>query len=189
MTGRKHLLQEDVTFLVDTREQTPFDFSKISIDGNKINIRRATLTTGDYSILGLERDEICIERKSIDDLCGVTGSSRQRFEKEIDRMLAFKIRYIVVEATWNQIMLGQWRSQVTPAQVSGSLIGWAARGVPFFAANREDCARFTARILWTHARHCYDRLRAFHQSLRIYPHGDVRSSQEEERARDGAQAS
>ena len=47
--------------LIDTREQRPYKFDIDTVTG--------TLTTGDYSICGLE-NYISIERKTIDDLIG-----------------------------------------------------------------------------------------------------------------------
>ncbi len=110
-----------VTAIVDSREQLPLDLAPLWTES-------ATLTTGDYSLKGLEH-HVCIERKSLDDLLGCVGRDRERFERELQRMLAYPVRVLLVESTWADIELGQWRSMLTSSQVMGSLIGWAAMGI------------------------------------------------------------
>ena len=54
------LKAEDVTAICDSREQLPLDLAPLKTV-------RGTLTTGDYSILGME-NIVSLERKSLDDL-------------------------------------------------------------------------------------------------------------------------
>lgn len=165
--GRMHIKPEDVVFLVDTREQTPLDFSKL--DGKKLfRVERATLVTGDYSVRGLEDSEICVERKSLPDILACVGRERERFEKELFRMRAFQCRLVIVEATWEEMSKGEWRSQITPAQLQGSVMRYMTWGIPFhFAKNPHEAARFVANYMWLHTQTCYNRLRSFHDSLAI----------------------
>lgn len=87
------------TIIFDTREQKPLDFSNLPIRGVKqLEVERATLKTGDYTIKGFE-DSVCIERKSVGDLYGTLFQGRDRFEKEMERMLSFKHKYLVIEST------------------------------------------------------------------------------------------
>lgn len=165
--GRKLLKPEDIVFLVDTREQNPLDFSKVNNQG-LFRVQKATLTTGDYSVLGLEDHELCVERKSLEDLLGCVGRDRERFEKELLRMKAFPGRCCVVEATWEVMSSGQWRSKITPSQLQGSVMRYMTWGIPFFfARNRDEAARFVANFMWLHARACYARLQCFHGALRL----------------------
>lgn len=128
-----------VVAIVDTREQLPLDLSPLStISG--------TLTTGDYSIRGLEQ-HVAIERKSLPDLIGCVGQERERFDREIVRLLAYPVRGVVVEAPWSALEAGDWRSKVTPAAATGSVLGWIAQGVPFiFAGTRDAAARAVSRM-------------------------------------------
>lgn len=145
-----------VVSIVDSREQTPLDLSPLQTI-------TATLATGDYTIRGLEH-HVCIERKSLDDLLGCVGRDRERFDREIQRMLAYPVRVLLVEATWPQIELGQWRSKVTSSQAIGSLIGWAARGLQVeLVGDHERAGRFASRLLFTVARRRYAELRALTQ--------------------------
>ena len=140
------LKPEHVTVIIDTREQRPLDLSPLRTE-------RATLTTGDYSIWGLEHI-VSIERKSLPDLVACVGSERKRFERVIQRLLAYPVRAIVVEADWGDLEAGDWRGRVTPESVLGSVLGWIARGIPVIAARDRECAgRYVSRLLLITARH------------------------------------
>jgi len=112
------LKPEQLTAVIDQREQLPLDLSPL-------NAVSSTLTTGDYSVVGLE-SIIAVERKSLGDMLSCIGTSRERFDREVQRMLAFPVRCLVVESTWATIEAGGWRSQVTPQAAIGSLLGWIA---------------------------------------------------------------
>jgi DNA excision repair protein ERCC-4 len=146
----------NVVAVVDTREQRP-----LSLDPLRTEL--GTLSTGDYSLKGLE-SHVCIERKSLDDLLGCVGRDRERFERELQRMLAYPVRCLLVEATWAEIELGQWRSKVTSSQAMGSLIGWAAMGIQIaMLGDHERAGQFASRLLFTVARRRYAELRQFSQ--------------------------
>jgi ERCC4-type nuclease len=69
-----------LTAIQDSREQCPLDLSPMKTEVG-------TLTTGDYSIRGLEH-VVSVERKTLPDLVACVGSSRERFDKEVKRLLA-----------------------------------------------------------------------------------------------------
>ena len=134
------LKPESVVAIVDTREQIPLDLSPLQIayDG---------LATGDYSLAGYE-DEVAIQRKSLSDLLGCVG-----IDREILRMRGYSTRALIVEATWDDIRAGGWRSKVTPTAVEGSLRGWEARGIPVvLTGTHEEAGRHVARMLFLTAR-------------------------------------
>lgn len=78
--------------IIDTREKTPWDFTSSKyVKGTSVQ----TLHTGDYTISGFE-SIFCIERKSsVSEFAGCV--SQPRFKNELDRMLDFKYRYLVLE--------------------------------------------------------------------------------------------
>ena len=86
------LQPEQVTAVVFSREQLPLDLPPL----NTVN---GTLTTGDYSVSGLE-DVIAVERKSLPDLVACVGRERERFDREVQRLQAYPVRAIVIESTW-----------------------------------------------------------------------------------------
>ncbi len=151
-----------VVCLIDTREQLPLDLAPL-------RTMPATLATGDYSLLGLEH-HVCIERKSLDDLLGCVGRDRDRFERELHRMLAYPVRVLLVESTWGEVELGQWRSKVTSSQAMGSLIGWAAMGIQLvLVGTHERAGQFASRLLYTIARRRYAELSSFWQAIDDFP--------------------
>ena len=165
--GRKHLVPKDIVFLIDTREQRPLNFSAVP-NRSLFRVEPATLTTGDYTIRGLQ-SEIAVERKSLADLvqCCI-GTNRERFEKEIQRMKAFPCRLVVVEASWAEVCQGQWLSKIAPEAVKGSVMRWMGVGIPFhFATSETDAASFVANYMWLHAKSCWERLQAFNNALRV----------------------
>ena len=146
------LAPESVIALIDSREQTPLSLSPLRTEA-------ATLSTGDYSVKGLEH-VVVIERKSLSDLIGCVGRDRPRFDREIQRMLAYPVRVLLVEATWQEIEAGGWRGNVKHGAVIGSLLGWIASGVQVELVGDHDRAgRFAARILYTVARRRWRELR------------------------------
>ena len=81
-----------LTLILDTREQDGLDFSKF----RNVDTVRQGLKTGDYSIQGYE-NQICWERKSVQDLVGTLIGGHERFLREMERMKEFQVRYILVE--------------------------------------------------------------------------------------------
>ena len=139
--------------IVDTREQSPVDLSPLPFV-------RGTLTTGDYSVVGLEH-AIAIERKSLPDLLACVGQERERFDREIQRLLAYPVRALVIEATWHDLERGEWRNKVTPAAALGSALGWIVAGVPvLMAGDHERAGKHIARLLFIAARRRWRELRA-----------------------------
>ena len=155
---RAELKPEQVTAIIDTREQVPLDLAPLAVEGG-------TLPTGDYSVKGLE-SIIAIERKSLSDLLGCIGQDRERFDREVMRLLAYPVRAIVIEATWPEVEAGQWRSRVTPAAAVGSLLGWIAAGVPvIMAGDHGRAGRYVSRLLFTAARRRWREARALARSV------------------------
>jgi DNA excision repair protein ERCC-4 len=111
-----------------------------------------TLPTFDFAIKGAEH---CggIERKELGDLLSCMAGERERFERELTRMLAYPFRAVIVEATWQQLEHGGWRSKVSPESAIGSVLGWQAAGIPFlFPGNHEAAQKCAARMLFIVAR-------------------------------------
>jgi ERCC4-type nuclease len=147
------LKPEQVTVIVDTREQIPLDLAPLAMV-------TGTLTSGDYSVVGLE-GIVAVERKSLSDLLGCIGTERERFDREVQRLLAYPVRALVVESTWAAIEAGEWRSKITPPAAVGSLMGWIAMGLPVvMAGDHQRAGRFVAKILYTAARRRWREARA-----------------------------
>lgn len=158
---------EDITAVIDTREQTPW-----SLD--PLKTQRGTLTTGDYSIVGLER-EIAIERKSLSDLLGCIGGSRKRFEEELERLQSYMTRCVIVECSYQDFEQGIWLfgakgiiSKIHPSAAMGSVLGWMSKGIPFlFCPTPEMASTAAARLLFVAAKRRYRELTGFYNGLKL----------------------
>jgi len=132
--------------LIDTREQLPLDLPSLAPPVI------TTLATGDYSVSGLEH-VVAIERKSLEDLLGCIGQERERFDREVQRLLAYPVRALVIESGWQALERGEWRSKVTPQAAVGSVLGWIASGLPVVMCyTHERAGKYVARLLYTAAR-------------------------------------
>lgn len=133
--------------VIDTREQEPLHFARLeSVTG--------TLTSGDYSVRGLQH-LFAVERKSLADLVSCCmGENRKRFERELHRLRGFRFARLLVVGTRAQIERGEYRSGITPRAVLSSLAAWEARYNigEFFAATPADAARQVERWAWWFAR-------------------------------------
>ena len=146
----KQIRPDQVTAIVETREQDPLNLAPLKTV-------LGTLDTGDYSIQGLEH-VVRIERKSLQDLIANIGRERARFDRAVQRLLAYPVRVLVVESTWQQIeahepAIPQWRGQITKEHVIGSLLGWQASGLSIhMVGDHKRAGQHVARLLFTVAR-------------------------------------
>ena len=145
--------------IIDTREQTP-------LAPTRLPYVRAGLTTGDYSVQGLQH-QFAVERKSIADLvaCCKSGTKaaegeRERFERELARLSAYcvpgRFGALLIIGTIGDIEAGAYRSEIAPKAVIASLWSWRMRygvqtvfrGSPAAGALwLEDCAWWYARAV------------------------------------------
>lgn len=118
--------------LVDTREQNPYRYP-----GDRV----VTLDCADYS--GSEvQDVLRIERKSLPDFLGCVGKGRERFERSLERMTAFPLRYLVLEFTLSDLVNHVWKTwhlgpagtrrttrqiKVHPNSAVGSVFRWSQK--------------------------------------------------------------
>jgi len=143
--------------LVDTREQRPYDFLSQAGD---IETAKATLPLGDYSLEGFTH-KVALERKSLPDLVMCLGVERERFAREMLKASALESFAVVIEATWQQLLDGKYRSNLNPASAVASIQAFMSRyRVPFFfTGTRENGEAFVAGYLRQYIRgkrHEYD---------------------------------
>lgn len=142
---------DDLTILVDSREQRPLRFRNVKSE-------RATLITGDYSVRCGDsdlRDTVAIERKSIPDLVSSLSTGRERFEREMSRLARIRWRFLVIEGELREIAAGTRFSNLTPAQIISPLLSWQMKYdlhvIP--AISRAWAARIVELLLAHCARH------------------------------------
>lgn len=141
----------------DTREQAPFTFA-----GYDCEVQAGAIPTGDYSLAGLV-DRCAVERKSLDDLLGcLTGEGRERFERELARAAGLECFAVVVEASFQDMAEGRYRSKMKPHAALQSVLAFQVRyGCPFiWAGTRAGAEYATFHFLRHYLREAQERLRA-----------------------------
>jgi DNA excision repair protein ERCC-4 len=125
--------------VIDAREQLPYEF-----DGAITK----TLDTADYSVEGLEHC-VAFERKSLNDLLGCIGGSRDRFERELERLSQIRYRGLIVEATLLEVLRPPPFSRLHPNSILGTLASWSLRfQLPiWFGGTRSTAQSLTERLL------------------------------------------
>lgn len=93
--------------IVDTREQTPWQFVKHSVANQKLD-------TGDYSLVGLE-DKFCIERKkSVSEIA--TNITEKRFQDVLQRMSLYKYSFMLFEFSVSDVLIYPRGSEIPPSK-------------------------------------------------------------------------
>lgn len=134
--GRKREPLDDLviapfTIIVDTREQRPWSFQGFKTSNDRellVMCERDTLSTGDYTIKFF-KDDITIERKSLDDAYNTFGANRDRWERELQRLARFRCALVIVEASWDSIMAVEREPSAkghsfSPNAFRGSITAW-----------------------------------------------------------------
>lgn len=151
--------------VADTREQTPLVFRRLpSIT--------ATLPTADYGIAGFESLPLFgVERKTVADLTACVGPERQRFERELLRLRAYRFKRLLIVGKQADIESGRYRSNVCPAAVLASLETWEIRfDIPFvFEPNPEAAARRVENWAYRFAAEITKESNALFRGSRIAP--------------------
>lgn len=141
--------------IVDTRETNAYRFNSRLVPPHlenhyvDVTVTRAKLDTGDYSLLGFE-SVIAVERKSsLTELVGNLSTSRERFERELQRATDLKYFYVIIEAPFHLLMMGQYKSMMNPHAAVQSITAFMERyHTPFiFAGNRTAAEYLTWSIM------------------------------------------
>ena len=124
---------------VDTREQRPYRFPRFEVK---------TLSTGDYSIVGLE-DRVAIERKTKSDAYSSIGRGRARFNREFERLSQLSYAAVVVEASLTDFLQSPAFSCMNPRTALKSILSWSVkyRVTVFFACDRRHGNALTRQLL------------------------------------------
>lgn len=130
---------------VDTREQRPYEFPESRV---------VTLSTGDYSIVGLE-DQVAIERKTIGDAYASLGAHRDRFRAAVERLGLLRYGAIVIETSLPDFLRQPMFSRMSSRAAINTLLSWSVRyGVHvYFVGDRRHGNALTRVLLekyWKH---------------------------------------
>ena len=129
--------------ITDSREQLPYNFQ-----GYDVQVVRAGLPAGDYSLPGAE-SLAAIERKSLDDLIGcLLAKQRDRFERELARLRPYHVAAVVVESTWEDIARGRYTSNMHPQAALQSTLALQVRySIPFMMCGSREGGQYVTHGL------------------------------------------
>ena len=145
-----------IQMLVDSNEHSPYDFRGLVRIAGTI---RQTLPAGDYAIAeapGL----FCVERKRVADLYASTSNSsdnRPRFLRELERLLPFPNRFMVIEGRIEQV---QGRGRLSEYLKNGAMDFLDAVTLRYgiqviFADTREEAEERVANLAAMHYAYFY----------------------------------
>lgn len=119
------------TIIIDSREQSAFDFRQLTEKGKPLVVgtERKGLKTGDYSVKGFE-EMFAVERKELGDLFNCMGSDRERFERQLERLNKLQGAWVMIEGGWDRILRGHAHSKMNPKSVVGSILAYQADYFP-----------------------------------------------------------
>ena len=117
---------------------------------DNVTVVRGRLETGDLCVAALP-DGAVVERKTVPDLLGCIGKSRDRFERELKRSRYLGRLIVIVEGTLADVL--QQAREIHPNAIIGTLAAWQLRYCPVcFAGNAETAARVAERFLLSQVR-------------------------------------
>ena len=136
--GVAPLTQSEMIIAIDTRERKPYQFERSEVK---------TLSSGDYSIIGLE-NRVAVERKTKADAYASLGTGRARFKRAVQRLSEFDFAAIVIESSLQDFLVPPPFTRMRPRSAVGSLLAWTVKfGVPTFFADDRRLGRAVTRQL------------------------------------------
>ena len=141
----------DMTILVDSREQKPWDFSGYATSDLSIHTVRCALNIGDYSLL--DYPNLAIERKSLNDLIGTLSSNtrRERFKQEIFYRATARgvILIVVIEGSIADVLQKKYNWGTHPHSILMTCQHWSRYwGIPFiWCGNRSTAQQYAFMTL------------------------------------------
>ena len=152
--GQPKTMVQAITMLVDTREHLPYEFKGfVRIDGTI----RQTLPAGDYAIA--EAPEIFrVERRRVEEFNTIFSNpsdNRQPFLQELERLLPFPHRFLVIEGTIQYSKGGGRLGQYHKNGMMDFLDALTARyGIKIiFSDSREEAEERVANLAAVHYAH------------------------------------
>jgi DNA excision repair protein ERCC-4 len=116
----KQLKDSRIVLLQDSRD--PY-----ALEAKNLPVIIRTMESGDIGILGLENRWAVEAKWSIEDLAACVGFQRPRFEKELRRLASHDFARILILGSEQQILRHEYRSEIAPAAILGSLNSWQMR--------------------------------------------------------------
>ena len=167
-TERDEIIK-NLIIAIDTREKDPLNFK---FKDYELQTVRATLKFGDYTCFYPNlRDEVCIERKSLQDFIQCCTHERERFEKELIAMRGYDIKFILCEFNIPDIIeyLNENNKGSLINAILNSAIGFYEHYcIPcIFAGNRNLASRYIAETLIFRIKKIHYYMRTIYDNISI----------------------
>ena len=124
---------ENMVVIIDTREKKNDHLLKY-FDDNGVKWVCKKLDTADYSFelpnykhLGLDRKILVEKKNSLDEITGNFTTSRDRFQREFERITDEHLHLVIENTTWKKVVNGSYRSKMHPNSLIASLLSWSIR--------------------------------------------------------------
>lgn len=148
-----------MTIIIDSNEKV-YDHIEKYFQKNSIPHKVRKLETGDYTAMigdmTLENDVVIERKASIDEVCSnLASNDRLRFEREMIRAKAhgIKVFWLIENATWSDIFIGNYRSKASRQSVIASILTFTARyNLTLIFCKPEETPRLICGILYYFAR-------------------------------------
>ena len=149
---------KELTIIADSREQVNnhltdyWDKKKVPYFTRKLDIGYYSAQLGDMT---LEKDVVIERKRNIEEICGNLGADRDRFEREFLRAKASgtKVFLIIENASYEDIYLQNYRSQLSAKSLMASLMSWQIRfNITIIFCEPENTPRLIHQILYYAAR-------------------------------------
>ena len=147
-----------LTIIVDSREQVNNHLTEWW-DQKSIPYTTRKLDVGDYSAqigdMTLEEDIVIERKRNLDEIAGNFTSARERFEREFLRAKAngTKVFLIIENATWEDIYLHNYRSQLSEKSLVASLLSFQIRfNITILFCATQNTPRLIYNLLYYAAR-------------------------------------
>lgn len=129
-------------------------------------VEERALPVADYTIKGLQ-GVVRVERKSFTDLIGSLTSGRERFRKEMELMRAYRWRYVVVEASFLDVIEDNYRSRMNPAALAATVASWSGKYCPiYFCGDRHGAQQYCREFLVQAARAHWEDLETIRRAMK-----------------------
>ena len=145
---------DDMVFIVDTREQKNkhiiayFKRFDIPYVIKKLDSGDYSFELPNYNFLGLD-ESVLVERKnSWSEITQNFTKGRERFTREFERIGDKDIHILIENATWSNLMLGQYHSQMQPKSLLANILTCNTRyNAPVWLATTNESPTLLCNIL------------------------------------------
>ena len=154
--GDKMRILQDITVIVDTREQKNqhiLDYlkeNKIPYIVEKLDVADYSFVLPNYPELNMDKIILVEKKNSLSEIATNFTSARDRFTRQFERMTeGQKIHLVIETATWKKLFNGTYRSKTSPNSMKASLLTWCIRyKCPYHFVEKAESPELIYKIMY-----------------------------------------